>query len=266
MPPDRCTSDKRGAGSSNRQRRVPGRRGGRGRAEASTTAGSHPGRAWLARSRRELRRLEARERRRGAEIRHRARTRLCRSSTIDRAACTMSALEALRDGLRRSDVYVAPSERYGDPRTSLLDAPAWKASRTDVCGSLSLPRRPDRSSSVSAPNSPPPTGAPSRPCTPTPAARGPPGRLQIEQLDGLPEPPSLLALRDQWRVYGRGVPARRPAGQRSSSSAAYSGRGSSSPTRRRRARAIAPAATTSRATKGIAAPSCANRSCVHPPQ
>src|SRR5215207_7672725 len=62
---------------------------------------------------------------------------------IDRAAYTMCALEALRDGLRRRDVYVARSERYGDPRASLLDAPTWNASRSDVCRSLSLPETPE---------------------------------------------------------------------------------------------------------------------------
>ncbi len=55
------------------------------------------------------------------------------SGHIDRAAYTMCALEQLRDGLRRRDVYVTPSERFADARSSLLSDAAWEASREDTC-------------------------------------------------------------------------------------------------------------------------------------
>ena len=42
---------------------------------------------------------------------------------IDRAAYAMCAMEGLRDGLRRRDIYVAPSRRYADARASLLGRP-----------------------------------------------------------------------------------------------------------------------------------------------
>ncbi|MCA1681158.1 MAG: DUF4158 domain-containing protein, partial [Actinobacteria bacterium] len=68
--------------------------------------------------------------------------RLTRSPD-DRAAYTMCALEELRDGLRRRDVYVTPSERFADARSSLLSDAAWDASREDTCRALSLPAEPD---------------------------------------------------------------------------------------------------------------------------
>jgi Domain of unknown function (DUF4158) len=55
---------------------------------------------------------------------------------IDRGAYTMCALEGLRDALRRRDVYVTPSERYADARSSLLGDAAWDASRADTQRSL----------------------------------------------------------------------------------------------------------------------------------
>ncbi len=117
---------------------------------------------------------------------------------IDRAAYTMCALETLRDGLRRRDVYVASSDRFGDPRATLLDEPAWNASRGDVCRSLSLPQAPglfieDLGAELD--------GAyrrtldsldPEHPIHGLAA-----GRLPVEQLDALPEPASLIALRAQ---------------------------------------------------------------------
>ena len=62
---------------------------------------------------------------------------------IDRGAYTMCALEELRHGLRRRDVYVTPSERFADARSSLLSDAAWDASREDTCRALSLPLEAD---------------------------------------------------------------------------------------------------------------------------
>ena len=100
--------------------------------------------------------------------------------------------------LRRRDIYIASSERYGDPGTSLLDGPAWQASRADVCRSPSLPERPHRSSSASATSSTPRTSARPKRCTRDhPVHQLAAGRLTVEQLDALPEPDSLLTLREQ---------------------------------------------------------------------
>jgi hypothetical protein len=62
---------------------------------------------------------------------------------IDRPANTMRALEALRDGLRRRDVYVAPANGPGDP-ARVCSTSAWKTSRADVCQSLSVRGLPGR--------------------------------------------------------------------------------------------------------------------------
>jgi TnpA family transposase len=66
-----------------------------------------------------------------------------RPGTVDRPANAMCALEELRGALHRRDIYATPSERYGDPRASLLDPAAWESSRADSCRSLSLPENPE---------------------------------------------------------------------------------------------------------------------------
>jgi hypothetical protein len=62
---------------------------------------------------------------------------------LDRRAYTFCVLDALRDGLRRRDVYLPTSERFGDPRATLLADDAWEASREATCRALGLPRQPE---------------------------------------------------------------------------------------------------------------------------
>jgi hypothetical protein len=56
--------------------------------------------------------------------------------TIDRRAYTLCALQRLQDSLRRRDVFVERSERWGDPRAKLLQGTEWEAARSQVCLSL----------------------------------------------------------------------------------------------------------------------------------
>ena len=56
--------------------------------------------------------------------------------TIDRRAYTLCVLQRLQDNLRRRDVFVNRSERWGDPRAKLLHGAAWEAARSQVCLSL----------------------------------------------------------------------------------------------------------------------------------
>ena len=48
-------------------------------------------------------------------------------------------LDKLQDSLRRRDMYVSGSDRWGDPRTKLLDGAEWKSHRGQVCRSLGHP-------------------------------------------------------------------------------------------------------------------------------
>jgi len=52
---------------------------------------------------------------------------------------TLCFLDKLQDSLRRRDVYVSGSDRWGDPRTKLLDGAEWKSQRGQVCRSLGHP-------------------------------------------------------------------------------------------------------------------------------
>jgi hypothetical protein len=62
--------------------------------------------------------------------------------TIDRRAYTFCALQAIHAAFKRRDLYVTPSQRWGDPRSQLLTAEAWKAQRTEVCRMLGLHEQP----------------------------------------------------------------------------------------------------------------------------
>lgn len=54
----------------------------------------------------------------------------------DRRFYTFCVLQRLQDSLQRRDIFVSPSERYGDPRIKLLQGDAWQAARPLVCRSL----------------------------------------------------------------------------------------------------------------------------------
>jgi len=62
---------------------------------------------------------------------------------VERRAYTFCTLERLQDGLRRREVFVAPSERWGDPRAKLLQGPAWEAVRSQVCRTLGRAETPE---------------------------------------------------------------------------------------------------------------------------
>jgi Tn3 transposase DDE domain len=118
----------------------------------------------------------------------------------DRRAYTLCAMERLQDSLRRRDVFVSRSERWGDPRVKLLQGEQWEALRPQVCRALDRSESPepelhalaqqlDTAYQRTVANFP--TNA---------AVRVEPihGRdtLTVTGLDKLDEPPSLLTLRD----------------------------------------------------------------------
>jgi len=62
---------------------------------------------------------------------------------VDRKAYTLCTLEQLQAALRRHDVYVHPSERWGDVRARLLQGADWEAQRANVCRMLNHQPTPD---------------------------------------------------------------------------------------------------------------------------
>jgi len=55
---------------------------------------------------------------------------------VNPAAYTLCVLDRLHRALRRREVFVATSERYGDPRAELLRGDAWEAARESVARAL----------------------------------------------------------------------------------------------------------------------------------
>ena len=64
------------------------------------------------------------------------------SGRVNRAAYACCVLDQLRSGLRRRDIYLPDSRRWGDPRAELLPEPAWERQRTEACDSLALTTNP----------------------------------------------------------------------------------------------------------------------------
>ncbi len=55
---------------------------------------------------------------------------------VDRRAYTLAVLEQTQAALRRRDLFVAPSEKWADPRAALLQGAAWEAARPRICRAL----------------------------------------------------------------------------------------------------------------------------------
>jgi hypothetical protein len=119
--------------------------------------------------------------------------------TIDRRAYTFCALRAMHAAFKRRDLYVMPSQRWGDPRAQLLTAEAWQAQRTHVCRMLGLNEQPapvlerlaqelDAAYHRTADN------LPTNEAVHIERVHGR-HELVLSGLDKLDEPPSLLALR-----------------------------------------------------------------------
>jgi len=55
---------------------------------------------------------------------------------VDRHGYTFCVLDRLRDGLRRHDVFVTPSERWAASRAKLLHGAAWETARPNIWRAL----------------------------------------------------------------------------------------------------------------------------------
>jgi TnpA family transposase len=64
------------------------------------------------------------------------------AGVIDRRAYTLCTLEQLQESLRRRDIYVAPSVRWGDPRAKLIESSSWATMKPKVCKSLGCHENP----------------------------------------------------------------------------------------------------------------------------
>jgi TnpA family transposase len=117
---------------------------------------------------------------------------------IDRRAYTFWALEQLREGLHRRDVFIARSGRWGDPRTILLDDRSWQVSKPETCRSLQLPERPGEFISQLQTELDAAYERTRRSLgRENPIFEVAEGRLDLEKLDALEVPDSLIWLRSR---------------------------------------------------------------------
>ncbi len=61
-----------------------------------------------------------------------------RDGSVDSLGYRLCLLESMRVGIRRLDLFAAPSLRYADPRLGLLTGPAWESARPAICRTLGL--------------------------------------------------------------------------------------------------------------------------------
>ena len=121
--------------------------------------------------------------------------------TLDFHAYTFCVLDQLRTALKRRDVFVAPSWRYADPRTGLLDGAEWEVTRPIICRTLGLSANPEPTLHAIANELDRTYRAVAARLPSNPAVRfettGDKQELVLSPLDKLEEPASLLALREK---------------------------------------------------------------------
>ncbi len=129
-------------------------------------------------------------------------------SRSEQRAYTFCVLDRLRKALHRRDVFVAPSWRYADPRSGLLEGAQWQATRPMICRTLALPAHPEPAIGALTEELDQTYRAVITRLPDNPAVRfeevGGRNDLVLSHLDKLEEPASLIALR-------RAVDARLPA-------------------------------------------------------
>jgi len=129
-------------------------------------------------------------------------------SRSEQHAYTICVLDRLRTALHRRDVFVAPSWRYADPRSGLLEGAQWQATRPIICRTLALPAKPEPAIAALTEELDQTYRAVIERLPQNPAVRfeqvSGKNDLILSHLDKLDEPASLIALR-------RAVDARLPA-------------------------------------------------------
>lgn len=124
---------------------------------------------------------------------------------LDRRFYTFCILEKLQDGLARRDIFVSPSERWGNPRAKLLQGPSWEAVRPQVCRTLNLsptaePALEKLAKQLDEAYRRVAADLPGNPDVEIERVKGK-DRLSLAPLDKLDEPPSLILLRDQVNAF-----------------------------------------------------------------
>jgi TnpA family transposase len=117
--------------------------------------------------------------------------------TVDRIAYVFCVLDQFHQRLRRRDIFATASSRWADPRAQLLSGPAWESARESLMDSLQLPEDPTELLAECAAE----LDAMWRHM----AARAAAGQITVDgqgrvhaaALKAVPEPPSLVELRDR---------------------------------------------------------------------
>jgi TnpA family transposase len=115
---------------------------------------------------------------------------------VDKACWVFCVLERFHKALRRRDVYATTSTRWRDPRDQLLDGPAWTLAKPAALNALGLPEDPDPLLAAHArllDASYREVGG--RLVVNTAVSVGADGRLHVQHLEAVPDPPSLVDLR-----------------------------------------------------------------------
>lgn len=73
---------------------------------------------------------------------------LDKENRVTKRGYTLCFLEKLQDALRRRDIYVENSDRWGDPRDKLLQGEDWQMNRAQVYRSLGYPTKPHDAVSI----------------------------------------------------------------------------------------------------------------------
>jgi TnpA family transposase len=129
------------------------------------------------------------------------------AGTVDHRAYTLCVLEQLHRALRRRDVFAAGSVRWGDPRAQLLSGEDWEAARPQALTALRLDEPASvhlaglgrtldtawRGLAARLAEAGQAEGTPQVRLEPDAGGRV---RIRVSPLEAVPEPPSLVALRD----------------------------------------------------------------------
>ncbi|NQY62126.1 MAG: Tn3 family transposase [Alteromonadaceae bacterium] len=120
---------------------------------------------------------------------------------VTKQGYTLCFLDKLQDSLRRRDVYIENSNRWGDTRSKLLQGDIWKANRIQVCRSLGHPVKADEAVALLTNQLDATYKRVTANFADNDAVRldhsGKYPALTITNLDKLDEPPSLTLLKEQ---------------------------------------------------------------------